>query len=747
VNAERHQRVMQLFQQVLDRQGPDRGAFLQTACGTDDTLRDDVESLLAHHDSRTIMPARKVSDASTDDSVQAIGSPVGQLVRQGLRPANWDRFRISLFALVLALLLSAIGYRVKSNVDRVLRNNLAHQLQATLDSNVAAVTNWLKLQQHLLRDWAQHPLLREEFPALVRLAQASDTTVEALRDSQPHLVLLELMTPLLESDDVLAINGSDTEGLLVFTSRDTLRERYRLTSQGTRLIAPVFLGQEILLPPILGRTLVENEVPGVVDEPIILVGSPVRGDQNRIVGGLFASIDAGREFARLLSLGRAGERGANFAFGMKGQLLAGSEGDESSSTQHPLVKIAAAAMSAPDEIHMFLEGYRDHRGVYVVGASKWLEDYGFGIVSEIEFEAAYAASRHVSRLLASLFALLMLASVVAFCSSLSAVRWRREVNQARQLGQYTLETLIGEGGMGKVYKARHATLRRPTAVKVLDGQRTGPSAIARFEREAQLASSLTHPNTVEIYDYGRSADDTFYLAMEYLPGLTFDSLVKRHGAIGTARMLYLYRQVLGSIAEAHQLRLIHRDIKPANIILCRRGGDWDFVKVVDFGLAKDLGFKLAPKITQTGLISGTPLYIAPECLDDPENYSRQSDIYALGVVAFYLLTGRDLFDGNNAFELFQHVLHEKPPHIAELNPDVPAELDELIVRCIAKQPAERPSSVEEILGVVQSLAVSRIWTQSDAQTWWQEHEPQLTMSTSGGLDQAMNPQNSRSLNT
>ena len=179
VNAERHQLVMRLFQQALDRQGADRGAFLQTACGTDETLREEVESLLSHHDPRTIAPTRGTAADGISAAKPAAGSSIARLVPQALRPADPNRLRTSLIALALALLLAAIGYLIKTDVERVLRKNLANQLQATLESNIAAVTNWLKLQEHEVREWAQHPDLRKEFQALVQMAQSSDTTLDS----------------------------------------------------------------------------------------------------------------------------------------------------------------------------------------------------------------------------------------------------------------------------------------------------------------------------------------------------------------------------------------------------------------------------------------------------------------------------------------------------------------------------------------------------------------------------------------
>ena len=291
------------------------------------------------------------------------------------------------------------------------------------------------------------------------------------------------------------------------------------------------------------------------------------------------------------------------------------------------------------------------------------------------------------------------------------------------MGRYETMRLLGEGGMGKVYKARHAFLRRRTAVKVLDGALTDRTAIARFEREVQVASSMTQPNTVEIYDYGRTEDDVFFFAMEYLPGMTLDALVRSAGRICPARVLHILRQMLGSLAEAHALGLVHRDIKPANVILCQRGGLSDFVKVVDFGLAMDPSFKLAPQITQTGLIAGTPLYIAPECLDDPTKVSARSDLYAVGAVAFYLLTGTDLFVAASPMDIFRCVTSDARPRPSDRVPNgIPSELDELVFRCVAKDPAARPESARDVQIAVASIAANHVWSEEDADRWWREHQ-------------------------
>jgi serine/threonine-protein kinase len=219
---------------------------------------------------------------------------------------------------------------------------------------------------------------------------------------------------------------------------------------------------------------------------------------------------------------------------------------------------------------------------------------------------------------------------------------RREVRRALRLGQYTLEEKLGEGGMGVVYRARHALLRRPTAVKLLKGDRLGEASLRRFEREVQLTASLSHPNTVSVYDFGRTPEGVVYYAMEYLEGLSLEQLVAEAGAQPPGRVVHVLRQVLGALAEAHGVGLVHRDVKPGNVILCERGGLSDVAKVVDFGLVKDLD--AADALSHEGMLVGTPLYLAPEAIRSP-NADPRSDLYSLGAVAYVLLTGNHVFDG------------------------------------------------------------------------------------------------------
>jgi eukaryotic-like serine/threonine-protein kinase len=295
---------------------------------------------------------------------------------------------------------------------------------------------------------------------------------------------------------------------------------------------------------------------------------------------------------------------------------------------------------------------------------------------------------------------------------------RRQVREASQLGQYTLLEKIGSGGMGEVYRASHAMLRRPTAVKLLRPGRTSAEHLRRFEREVQLTSRLTHPNTVAVFDYGRTVDGVFYYAMEYLDGVNLEDLVRREGAQPPARVRHILRQVAGSLAEAHGVGLIHRDIKPGNVILVpERGGARDVAKVVDFGLVRDL--EQETEAPDDDGFAGTPLYLAPEAITHPDAVDARSDLYSFGCVGYFLLTGRPVFEGETVIEVVGSHLHKQPVPPDQLTESpVPASLSALILSCLEKEPDQRPGSALACIAALDASQDVSAWRDEEAMAWW-----------------------------
>ena len=394
-----------------------------------------------------------------------------------------------------------------------------------------------------------------------------------------------------------------------------------------------------------------------------------------------------------------------------------------------LTRMAASAVKG--FVGYDTNGYRDYRGVEVVGAWKWLNHYDFGIATEIDKDEAFAPVAILRRVFAVLMGLLTAAAVGIFLAMLSIARRERQLLDAtlaaQQFGQYTLVEKLGSGGMGTVYKARHALLRRPTAVKLLNPDSISDTAIARFEREVQLTSGLTHPNTVAVYDYGRTADGVFYYAMEYLEGVNLDELVRRHGPLMEERVLYILRQVCASLGEAHAAGLIHRDVKPANILLTVRGGQHDFVKVLDFGLAKPVFHHVDSDLTAPDTLAGTPLYVSPEAIISPERIDARADVYAIAAVGYYLLTGSPVFNGSSAADICLKHVNEIPVSPAKRRGQpVNATLEAILLRCLAKSPLDRPENGTDLLSHLEKCVGSSSWTPADAARWWADRNQMRT---------------------
>ena len=308
------------------------------------------------------------------------------------------------------------------------------------------------------------------------------------------------------------------------------------------------------------------------------------------------------------------------------------------------------------------------------------------------------------------------------CTVITSVIYglRAAVREARRFGQYVLERKLGEGGMGEVYLARHGMMRRPSAIKLLRADRAGEQNLRRFEREVQLTARLTHPHTITIFDYGRTSDGIFYYAMELLDGATLERIVAVDGAQAPGRVVRILTMACGALSEAHSIGLIHRDIKPANIMLCTQGGEHDVVKVLDFGLVKELEVDEDVRLTGANAMAGTPQYMAPESIREPSSVDARTDIYALGTVAYYLLAGRDVFDGKSVVEVCSQHLHEEPLPPSARGVTIPRDLEAVVLACLAKDPNRRPQSADDLRRRIEACAVEP-WNSESARAWWREH--------------------------
>ena len=392
--------------------------------------------------------------------------------------------------------------------------------------------------------------------------------------------------------------------------------------------------------------------------------------------------------------------------------------------EQPLTRMAESAVAGKSGVDV--AGYRDYRGVMVCGAWTWLPQYGFGVATEVDQAEVYRPVYMIRVVFWVLFGLLFAAAVTLFAMTLLAGRLEKKVREAvlaaGKLGQYALEEKIGEGGMGSVYRARHALFRRPTAIKLLEPSKTTELAIARFEREVQHTSQLNHPNTITIYDYGRTDEGVFYYAMEYLDGFSLQSAVEKFGPMPDGRVIQILLQVCGSLLEAHTQGLIHRDIKPANIMLTRRGGVQDFVKLLDFGLVKATDNRRQTQLTAIDTITGTPLYLPPECIQDPDQADARSDLYSLGGVGYYLLTGHAPIEAASILEIIRRQVEEMPAAPSSKAPrPIASELEQAIMACLAKSPTAHPRTAADMAEILLSCTPRDPWTTADAGRWWDEH--------------------------
>jgi len=341
---------------------------------------------------------------------------------------------------------------------------------------------------------------------------------------------------------------------------------------------------------------------------------------------------------------------------------------------------------------------------------QWQHCPGFNRCIHMEGSASYITEQ----------ALVMALCVVTAIVGVHLInQLRNEAFAAKQLGQYRLKQKLGSGGMGEVYLAEHQMMKRPCAIKLIHPDKTGdPRVLARFEREVRSTAKLSHWNSIDVFDYGNTAEGTFYYVMEYLPGHNIGELIEEEGPLPPARAVYLMKQVCSALAEAHGIGLVHRDIKPANIFCAYRGGEFDVAKLLDFGLAKPIFDTDDAHLTQEGSITGSPLFMSPEQATGEREADIRSDIYSLGAVMYFMLTGRPPFAYDKPMKVIVAHVAEDPPLLRKFVPDLPIALEEIVMRCLEKDAEDR---YQDVLVLREALAILKLddtWTSDLAAEWW-----------------------------
>ncbi|MCX6895225.1 MAG: serine/threonine protein kinase [Verrucomicrobia bacterium] len=696
-----------------------------------------------------------------------------------------------LVPLLVAVLVGLVGWWADQKVSKAIQKSLKAELQSSLNANVAALEIWIRNQERMAEEIADEPQVRKASFDLLSQTAAVRAEPRAFAMSERHQEFERSIKARLKATSYLAAQLVTTNRLIVGTSwRGLMRLGVAVNEAHEAKFDELFRsGKAIIITPFkpvippppqnekgfrkklfgddtnntkLGRFRPAPRVLTNKDISLMQVAAPLKDADDVIRGALAFVLRPEDEFTRVLSIARSGQSGETFAFDQNGLMISQSRFDTqliklgllNSETNtgsaltlelhdpgadltqggkvpadldaRPLTPMIADAVKGGAGVAV--EPQRDYRGVLVVGAWRWLPQYGFGVATKLDATEAYQPLKVLRLTYVILVLLLALCAVGVLLFSYSSLVWRQKFDaaqlQAKQLGQYVLEEKIGAGGMGTVYKARHALLRRETAIKLLLPEVADEFTIRQFEREVQLTCQLTHPNTIQVYDYGSTPEGIFYYAMEYLRGLTLTDLVLQHGAQTEARVIHILRQVCESLQEAHAVGLIHRDVKPGNIFLCERGGVPDTVKVLDFGLVRHLreDDAVALRSVETDLVVGSPLYMSPEAIQNPAQTDARSDLYAVGAVGYFLLTGGPVFDGADvAAILDQHVSATPVPTSQRTGNPVSAEFEQLLLRCLAKQPEQRPQSATELLALLRACAAAGGWTLETRAAWWNSH--------------------------
>ncbi|BDC97779.1 serine/threonine protein kinase [Persicobacter psychrovividus] len=768
MHQDKHQKVSDIIAQVMDLPPELAQAKIDLLSEGDESVRKEVMSLLNFVEESPITKSGTTTANKTKSIIQRVGADTQFTSKKKISVLEQWRNQLlvpkRVRALALAsclLLISLCGNLFRSGVRREIINQQRKELESILIAQHKLLKTWVGNQlTEVSREVSDSTELHQTAVEILQ-ASAQKPFIDRTFKVDAHKRFDTLLDKIKEQGNASLIAIIDLSGAVVAFHNNAVDSATEIEADSTLnhyivgtyiskdlmgILSDLREGRSVFLPPFQEQKkhiLIDNY------NTYCYFCAPIYDEQRRIIGGVAVAANPQHQFSKLFNIALEGKGGESYAFDHEGRLISKTltELDQvglitaSSDTIHHnsiqamrdpeessnYVRIVQRALEAKgttsDSLNYgtVMEPYRNYAGKEMVGAWYWLPEYNFGVATEVEADEVFAPIRYIRIVYFPMFFVIIILSILLFNSNVNISLLKKKVSKANRMGHYMIKKKIGEGGFGEVYLAEHAFLRRPTAIKVLRKELIESEHLQRFEREVQMVARLSHPNTIRIYDYNYTKDGRFYYAMEFLDGISLQELVKLHGEQPIERVLHILMQVSKSLKEAHQMGLVHRDIKPQNIMLCKIGGEPDYIKVLDFGLVKDMHDE--EEITQMNQVAGTPSYLAPERMSNPKLADHRVDIYSLGAIGFFLLGKKLLID-----MLSQSNLGGKPLTKDMINidayqmQDLPSELIDFLFSCMAYDINDRPADINEVLMTIERLQERYHWTEAKRKEWWKKFD-------------------------